>query len=168
MHKLIMQCKANFYWKFKYEMQLLKYDKYARDRKLSFWMVSRLFFLEWGCFLLFHLEGLVRIRGWWCWGRIFLFTPSPFLLLLLLLDKLLRFFNRLWFLHLDPLHRMLLLFLFLIKEGLSKGKSKYFFSSSKVELDLPRSHIYVSICSMKEKDDQGLKVYPCRCPCLKS
>jgi hypothetical protein len=34
---------------------------------------------------------------------------------------------------------------------LSRDKSKYFFSSSKVELDLPRSHIYVSICSVKER-----------------
>ena len=31
-----MQCKANSYWNFKYEMQLLECDKYARDRKLTF------------------------------------------------------------------------------------------------------------------------------------
>jgi len=65
------------------------------------------------------------------------------------LDRLFWFFNQLWFLHLDSLW-MLLIFLFLIKEGLSRGKSKYFFSSSKVELDLPRTHIYASICSVKE------------------
>ena len=76
------------------------------------------------------------------------FTPS--LSILLLLDRFLRFFNWLWFLHLDSL-RMLLLCLFLIKEGLSRGKSKYFFSSSKVELGLSRSHIYARVCSIKER-----------------
>ena len=38
----------------------MKCGKYARDRKLTFLTDSRLFFLERGCFLLFHLGGLVR------------------------------------------------------------------------------------------------------------
>ena len=119
----------------------------ARKRKLTFVSGSRSFVLGQRCFLLFHHRGLVRIRGWRIWGRVFLFMPS---FSILLLGRLLWFFNWLWFLHLDSL-RMLLLFLFLIKEGLSRGKSKYFFSSSKMELDLPRSHIYASICSIKER-----------------
>ena len=141
------EMQSNFIRNWNMRCNCLKWGKYARDRELTFLTGSRSFFLEWGCFLLFHLGGLVRIRGWWVWGQIFLFMPP---LSILLIDRLLRIFSRLWFLHLDSL-QMLLLFLFLIKEGLSRGKSKYFFPSSKVELDLPRSHIYASICSIKER-----------------
>jgi hypothetical protein len=54
---------------------------------------------------------------------------------------------------------VVLLYLFLIKEGLSRGKSKYFFLSCKVKLDFPESHIYASICSVKERmtKDEGCK-----------
>jgi hypothetical protein len=156
-----MQCK--FIGKFKYEMQLLKCNKYARDRKLTFVIDSRLFFLEWECFLLFHLRGLVRIRGWRIWGRIFLFTSS---FSILLLDRLLQFFNRLWFLHLDSL-RMLLLFLFLIKEGCPEEKANVSFFLAKWNWICPEA-TYMQAFAVLRKGRPRIKGVSLSFPCLRS
>ena len=53
---------SNFIGNWNMRCNYLKCGKYARDRELTFLTGSRSFFLEWGCFLLFHLGVLVKIR----------------------------------------------------------------------------------------------------------